>query len=524
MEGIKFIKGRKVASYPDLDIYEGFPHNYYEVSRPLFSNEEQKVVDGMTDFIARKISYTELEKNLDKIDPEFSNKFRNKIVTIIESEEFLDKMPEPSLHHALKSDLLKLIKTYMPEIESATGAANYILDYSIGYGPLAIPMRDPHLEEIMVNGFEKNAFVLHKDFGMCKTNIIFREKNTFLTYLLNRIAKHAKRKFTATSPLLDARLPDGSRANATFPNVTPFGPTLTIRKFTYIPLSIVDLIEKKTMTSQLAAFLWLMIEGMNIEPKNIIFTGGTSSGKTTTLNACSAFISHRDRIVTIEDTIELNLGSRENWIQMEAKPKTKDIPEITMDELLQNSLRMRPDRILVGEVRGPEAQTMFVAMDTGHSGCLGTLHSNTAREMLIRLKNHPMSVPEQMLPLLDLIVVHYRMYDRELGLIRRIAQVAEISRMEEKVLLSNIFEWNHKSDSIYRTDTPSHVMQLLSDKTGLTKKALQNEMIVRQRMLEWMMENNIRSNPEVEKVIQEYYYSPNTVLEKIANETPKNKK
>jgi flagellar protein FlaI len=513
---MKLIKGKKLASFPEVVIYEGFPYSFYEVKKPKFNEKEQKLANALTRFLARISSLGELESQTKGIGKGLVKPFKDKIVAEVENQGLMDKLPEPKDYLAVKNELTELIKKNTSFKKDSNNLATYVLDHSIGYGPFAPLMRDPHLEEIMLNGYDKNLFVLHKEYGMCRTDIMVEKNDRFIVSLLNRIARQAQRKFDLSSPLLDARLPDGSRANATYPSVTPFGPSLTIRKFTYIPLSIVDLIANGTMSSELAGFLWVMGEGMNIEPKNIICTGGTSSGKTTTLNALSTFINYRDRIVTIEDTLELDLGGRENWVQMEAKPKTKETPQITMDELLQNALRMRPDRLVVGEVRGPEAHTMFVAMDTGHAGCLGTLHANTAREMMVRLKSPPMNVPEQMLPLLDLILVHYRMYHREKGLIRRIAQVAEVARMNEKVLLSNIFEWSPKTDQVKRTDMPSHALEDLSGKTGLSKKALQKEIMVRQRILEWMLENNIKSTPDVEKIIQEYYFDPNAILEKVS--------
>jgi flagellar protein FlaI len=189
-----------------------------------------------------------------------------------------------------------------------------------------------------------------------------------------------------------------------------------------------------------------------------------------------------------------------------------------MDDLLKNSLRMRPDRIIVGEVRGPEAQTLFVAMDTGHEGCMGTLHSNSARELLTRLREKPMSVPDSMLPLLNLILVQYRIYDKKKGAMRRVAQVAELSRMDEKVLLSNVFEWNRKTDKIERTAIPSNILEMLSNATGMTKNELKQEMVLRQRVLDWMLKKGIKDNLEVEKVIQRYYVDPETILKEVLKE------
>ena len=277
-----------------------------------------------------------------------------------------------------------------------------------------------------------------------------------------------------------------------------------------------DLIKNKTLSTEVAAFLWLMVEGMGIEPMNIIVAGGTSSGKTTTLNALGSFIPISERMISIEDTLELDFGERENWIQMEARLKTRDMADVSMDDLLRNSLRMRPDRIIVGEVRGSEAKTMFVAMDTGHRGLIGTLHANNAKETIIRLKNEPMAVPEAMLPLLDLIVVQYRRYQKSTGIIRRVSQITELSRMNDQVLLSDVFEWDPEKDVLKRTDVPSRELEVLAEGSGNTKKELMREMAVRQRILDWMMQKKITNKSDVDKIIQAYYYNPKTVLEKVS--------
>jgi flagellar protein FlaI len=189
--------------------------------------------------------------------------------------------------------------------------------------------------------------------------------------------------------------------------------------------------------------------------------------------------------------------------------------DVSMDDLLRNSLRMRPDRIIVGEVRGSEAKTMFVAMDTGHRGLVGTLRANNAKETLLRLKSEPMGVPEAMLPLLDLIVVQYRQYQKNVGIIRRVMQVTELSRMNDQVLLSNVFEWDREKDQLKRTDVPSRVMEVFAERSGNTKKDLMREMAVRQRILEWLLQKKITNKSDVDKLIQAYYYNPKSILEKV---------
>ena len=337
--------------------------------------------------------------------------------------------------------------------------------------------------------------------------------------MLQKIAHTIGKKLDSENPLLDARLPDGNRANATFSYVTPFGPSLTIRKFSVVPMSVIDLIANNTISSQLAAFLWVMVEGMGVEPMNLIVTGGSGSGKTTTLNALSTFIKYPERIISIEDTLELKLGLRENWVQMESKPKMKGQEEVTMDDLLKNAMRMRPDRLIVGEVRGKEAETLFIAMDTGHRGCMGTLHSNSAKEMILRLKSEPMAVPEALISLLNLVIVQYRIYVKGKGVERRILSVTEVSSMEKKALLSNIYEWDRSTDNIKRTDVPMRLIEIIGEKTLKSKREVEREISVRKKILEWMLKNDIRAQPEVEVLIQHYYYNPEALLEKVLADT-----
>ena len=507
-------KGPKIDSYRNIEIFDGFPHKFYHVMTKEFTQTEQKMIELIVDIIRKKISIDELSKNIKEKDvKKFVLELREFIVKNLEFKGVLIKLSDTETYCDLKEKLLEIVEP-LKFIKDKNVFCNEILAKSIGYGILEPLMEDGGLEEIMVNGFNRPIFVFHRKHGMCKSNLISGNREE-LDELILKIARTVGRHFNEKHPLLDARLPDGSRANATYDYTTPFGHSLTIRKFTRIPVSIINLIENNTLTSHVAAFLWVMVEGMNVEPMNIIITGGASSGKTTLLDALSVFIRYSERIITIEDTLELDLGSRQNWIQMESKPKIKDTEEVSMDDLLKNALRMRPDRIIVGEVRGSEAQTLFAAMDIGHRGILGTLHSNTAKEMLIRLKSAPMNVPEMMLPLLNLIIVTKRVHHDE-GINRRIAQIAEVTHMESQVLLGNVFELDLKTERVKLTDIPSHVLEILADKTGLSKKDIKREIVVRKKILEWMVKNGIRRNHEVEETVQLYYRNPSKVLTQVS--------
>ncbi|HLC79978.1 MAG TPA: ATPase, T2SS/T4P/T4SS family [archaeon] len=508
-------KGSVLESYGRVSISEGFPYPQYAVKDPQFSQEEAQLKDALVSLILGKVSFEQAEQSMSKVFPKkFLADFRERIIKPITYNDFHDSLMATDDFNSTKLALMSILQEYFPKMRNFPLVASLSLADSVGYGVLAPFIEDEGLEEIMVNGYERNIFVFHKKYGHCRTNIAFSSKKS-LDLILQKIAKSVGKTFDADRPLLDARLPDGNRANATFSFVTPFGPSLTIRKFSSVPMSIIQLIKNSTFSSELAAFMWVMVEGVGIEPMNIIVSGGSGSGKTTTLNALSGFIRQPERIISIEDTLEIQLGKRENWIQMESRPKMKGQEGVSMDDLLKNAMRMRPDRLIVGEVRSEEAQTMFLAMDTGHKGILGTLHSNSAKEMLLRLKAEPMSVPESMIPLLNIIVVQFRIYVKGKGIERRVLAVTEVSSMESQALLSNVYEWDRRSDSIRRTDVPMNVLDILAAKTLKPKKEIEREIYVRQKVLEWMLKNNISAAPDVENLIQQYYYRPESVLEKV---------
>lgn len=505
-----------VESYGRIVVRESYPVFLYEVKLPTLTEQEFNASSQLIDVITGRSAYSELSSGEIKFSSVFVKEFRDTIIHEIETSQFLTVIPETEDFEKLENEFLELIKP-MNFVSHKKELVEYVLDNSIGYGFLAPLMGDDFLEEIMVNGFKRPIFVYHKKHGMCKTNLVV-QKDGFISNLIKRIAATASKEVLISSPLLDARLPDGSRANATLQYATPFGPSLTIRKFSRIPLSVINLMENNTMSSEVAAFLWVMVEGFGIEPMNMLICGGSSSGKTTTLNALTSFIRYSDRILSIEDTPELDLGKRDNWVEMEAKLQTKNVAEITMDDLLKNSLRMRPDRLILGEVRGREAQTLFTAMDIGHKGCMGTLHANSGRELLIRLKSAPMNVPEVMLPLLDLIVVQQRRYDKDKGLIRRISEIAEVTRMEDNALLASLYVWDPEKDIVNRNDVPSRVFEELGEKVSKTKKDIMREVKVREKILQWMLQKGIKDNNDVDEIIQSYYYDAASLLERVSQE------
>lgn len=384
----------------------------------------------------------------------------------------------------------------------------------VGYGEIDPLIRDDNLEEIMVIGIDKPVFVYHREYGMMKTNILFKDAGEVMN-LIDSIARQINRRIDQESPILDGRLPDGSRVNATIPPISADGPSMTIRKFKRDPLTIIDLINSKTISVELAAFFWLCFDGLGVKSANAIISGGTSSGKTTTLNALSSFINPKERIITIEDTLELQIP-HEHVIRMETRPpNVENRGELTMNDLVKNSLRQRPDRIIVGEVRGSEAITLFTALNTGHSG-FGTLHSNDTRETITRLTNAPMSVPNIMISAIDFIIMQNRIYRSDGVSFRRISEVAEVSGIEEGVIqLNKIFEWDPQSDTIKNVGITSKTLTEIANVSGNSLNSLYDEIKNREIVLQHMVDWNIRSIRDVSTVLEMYYLDSQKVLNRI---------
>jgi pilus assembly protein CpaF len=313
-----------------------------------------------------------------------------------------------------------------------------IADDILGYGPLEPFLRDTGVTEVMVNG--PNQVYIERSGKLELTNTSFLD-DAHLLRIIDKIVSPIGRRIDESSPMVDARLPDGSRVNAIIPPLALRGPTLTIRKFSRDPYTMDDLITFGTVTPRAAHFLSACVRGK----LNILISGGTGSGKTTTLNAVSAFIPNDERIVTIEDAAELQL-QQEHVIPLESRPPNiEGQGEIRIRELVRNSLRMRPDRIIVGEVRGAETLDMLQAMNTGHEGSLTTIHANTPRDALSRLETLVLTagvdlplraIREQIAAAFDLIVQISRLVDGS----RRVTHITEALRMEgETITLQDVF-------------------------------------------------------------------------------------
>jgi pilus assembly protein CpaF len=333
-----------------------------------------------------------------------------------------------------------------------------ISDDILGYGPLEPMLQDDSITEVMVNDYDR--------IYVERAGKIERARSTFadtahLLRIIDKIVSQVGRRVDEASPMVDARLPDGSRVNAIIPPLSLRGPTLTIRKFSRDPYTMDDLISFGTLTPKAAQFLAACVRGK----LNVLISGGTGTGKTTTLNALSAFVPNDERIITIEDAAELQL-QQEHVITLEARPPNiEGQGEIRIRELVRNALRMRPDRIIVGEVRGPETLDMLQAMNTGHEGSLTTIHANSPRDALSRLETLVLTagvdlplraIREQISSAFDVLVQISRLVDGS----RRLTHVTEVLRMESDVVtLQDIF---HAKPPDEETAAATHALRLLT--------------------------------------------------------------
>lgn len=416
-------------------------------------------------------------------------------------------------------EVKKAIKNLLKNTVSEESIEEYIKQ-KMSLGKLTPFLLRDDLEEIMVVGNTLPVYIFSREHGMQKTDVYLSEEE--MLDIVKKIARFSGRVIDSRFPLLDARLPNGDRVNATLSDVSPRGITLTIRKFQKKSLTIVDLIKNETLNSLLTAFLWLAIEGLKrIKPANMLIVGGTASGKTTTLNALSTFIPEEERIITIEDTLELKL-SHEHWIPLETRPPIPGVSgEVTMDDLLKNALRMRPDRILVGEVRGKEALTLFTAMNTGHEGVMATIHANSGRETISRLQSHPMDVPDIMIPALDLMVVQARLLING-RLQRKVVEVLEIGGKEKEVFQTNtLFHYDPKKNKIVENILNGKYIREISKMSGKSIKEIDDEIEERRIIIETMVEANLNQE-QIYKVVQTYYRNKEKAVDLLRSYTLKN--
>lgn len=384
----------------------------------------------------------------------------------------------------------------------------YLFRDFIGLNEIDPLMRDYFIEDIECNGADAPLYVIHRVYRNLRTNIKYNDMDKLASFV-EKLAQRCGRYVSYAQPLLDGSLPEGSRINATFTkDVTSRGPTFSIRKFTETPWTPVQLISFGTISPEMMAYFWLVLENKG----NIMVVGSTASGKTTLLNAIAFFIPPEARIVSIEDTRELMLP-KENWLPAVARTSIGigKVGEVDLFALLKSSFRQNPDYMIVGEVRGKEAFVLFQGMASGHSS-LSTIHADSVETLVRRLQTPPIELSPTLVNSLDCVAIaaHTVVKGQETRRIREIVEVVNINK-DGSAIINTPFIWNPRDDRFY-FKKQSRVLEKISMRRGIPIERLQYELMIRARLLYELYRRKVFSFDEVGKVINNYYKNPIAVL------------
>jgi flagellar protein FlaI len=395
----------------------------------------------------------------------------------------------------------------------------YIERDLIGYGKVDTMMRDPNIEDVSCDGPGVEIFVYHRRFESLRTNVMWEDELVLESYII-RMAQRCGKHISIAEPLLDATLMDGSRIVMTLGReVSTKGSTFTIRRFRDEPFTPVDLLDFKTFSSMQIAFFWMAMQyGMSM-----LFVGGTASGKTTSLNACSLFLPWQHKIVSIEETRELNLP-HPNWIPGctrqgfggEAGGTGMKAPgEVDMYDLLRAALRERPEYIIVGEIRGAEAYVLFQAMATGHT-TYSTFHADSIQSLVHRLENKPIEIPRVLIPSLDAISIQIqtRVGGKRVRRCKNIVEIIGIDPHSHELLTNEAFRWDNATDEFVFTGK-SYVLEKIMLKANLNRVEIMDEIKRRQLVMEWCLKKSIRDYRDFARVVSEYYVHPEDVMRRV---------
>jgi len=411
--------------------------------------------------------------------------------------DIIDLKKGDLIEQRFKETIDLLVKKHFPDVDKKTMnfLKSYLIQKSLGMGNIEILMNDVNLEEIAINNADEPVWVYHRKHGWLKTNIMLESEEQIKHYA-SLIGKKVGRQITVLEPLMDANLSTGDRVNATLLPTSLKGNTITLRKFAAKPWTITDFIINRTISAEAAALIWL---GVQYE-LSIIISGGTATGKTSMLNVVSNFFPPNQRIISIEDTHEIQLPKFLHWIPMITKlPNPEGRGAITMLDLLGNSLGMRPDRIVVGEIgRKQEAEVLFEAIHTGHS-VYATVHANDTNETITRLTNPPIDIPKSMIPAVSMILVQYR--NRRTG-VRKTFQISEILPDSSTNVLIQL---NIRKDKLEKANNSVSIMKTLEMFTGMTRNEINRDIKEKELVLKYLVKHNINTVDEVGKVMAEYY-------------------
>ncbi|MFB6204622.1 MAG: type II/IV secretion system ATPase subunit [Candidatus Nanohaloarchaea archaeon] len=480
-------EGELVYAWAHITWSEEEEELVYRVIEPELDQETQQLLDRIKQIMERSfdIEFTELESQ------EAEDYLNEKIDEIVDKYQL-----------SITQDQREIIRYYTKR------------DFA-GLGKLQPLMNDTEVEDISCDGTGIPVYAYHRNpkFGSVKTDIVWDEPEELDSFVM-KLAQRCGRSISVSNPLLDGSLPDGSRVQATLAtDIARKGSNFTIRRFTEDPLTPIHMMDYETENAQMYSYLWTLVE----HGKSILIAGTTGAGKTSQLNAMSLFIRPDKKIVSIEDTPELRLP-HEHWVPEVARSgfgsSAEEGGEVSMDNLLKESLRQRPEYIIVGEVRGEEAYILFQQMATGHTG-LSTIHADSLDMLMDRLTTEPINLSPSLIETLDAVMLISRIR-REGTYVRRINGIYEIRGYDERTGIdaNKVFSWNPQSDE-YIVENNSLILKDIADQSGMDYEQLKNEVRNRQHVLNYMQDQQIKHYRDVGKWIARYYSNPQDVMERI---------
>ena len=498
----------------DTDVLE-IPMHKLNITYPI--NPPYAYVNIYYDTNSKEMFYRVIEPGLNKEE----EKRMDQIGSILQETISIDfkSLDEGGLQDYVRREVNNLIRKYRMRMDRSSyeRLTYYIAREFIGYNRIDPILRDPNIEDISCDGPQIPLYIFHRHFENLQTNVIFKSAEELDSFAI-KLAQRCQRHVSIAEPLLDGSLPDGSRVQLSLgKEVTMHGSTFTIRKFREDPLTPPDMITFGTFSASMLSLMWFLLE----KGVSVLIAGGTASGKTTTLNCLLLFIKPEVKIVSIEDTAEINVPHK-NWIPAVTRagfgPITssgKRMGEVDMFDLLKASLRQRPDYIIVGEVRGKEAYTLFQAIATGHAA-LGTIHADSPQGVVHRLESEPINCPRILIKNLDVILLQSRVRLRG-KITRRITDIVEVVDLDpstKEVITNTVYEWNPFEDT-FRFTGRSYLLERLEKEKGMSMEEILKEIERRKQIINWMHNNQIRFFRDVAEIIAEYYRDPDTVMAKI---------
>jgi len=456
------------------------------------------------------IMYVLEEIELDSVERQVYEELRRIVMLELPPPEELSKVGD--VKNYLLNELKRIVGRYRKLFRNVSPSSFakflYYMDRDLlGYGPIDALMRDENIEDISCDGVGRPVYVFHRRYESISTNIVpMTDKG--LDDLVVKLIHMSGRHVSVATPIVDAQLPDGSRIAVTYRReVSPGGSTFTIRRFRKNPLTFTELVKFGNISAEIAGYFWTMLDN----GRSFLVLGVTGAGKTSFLNAMATFIRPHMKIITVEEVPEINLPHK-NWVRLVTRQSygSEKINEITLFDLVKATLRMRPDYLIVGEIRGEEAYVLFQAVNTGHSG-ISTMHAESFEAAVNRLMSPPMNIPPAYIPAMNIFVMVKRV---KIGgrLTRRVTEIGEVYMDGDKIRFNTVFKWNPRNDTHESYVSNSVLVRQISDMTGKDVDEVLMEIETRSKIVSWMVENGVFNFEDVSTYVQTYYTNPDKVL------------